>query len=250
MRIALLVGVLLCAALSGCKKKTSAEYYRLEGEHSVLVTREGDAAYESAEMVGIIAGLRAVPADAVEKPKADALLATIANEQARVLRERTPPPGNSIPTDDVTARFAAMKAAREDNPTQNAVVEPVDAGPAEPAEPYRGMAEADFVKVFGRCYERGEPSPMSDGGSFTTQRLRADAKCQAQYGTPGAVTSWLFDDNGLNGKLVETTRRETTVVDSGAGEQLTVPQPVPEPQPILVIPGAPQPGAEPPPPPP
>ncbi|MGV3619309.1 MAG: hypothetical protein ACO1OB_00750 [Archangium sp.] len=244
MRVALLACVLLCAALSGCKKKTATEFYRLEGEHSVLVTREGDAAYETTEMENIIAGLRAIPADTVEKPRAEALLGAIAAEQARVQREKvvvnTPPPT----VDDVNARYAALKAAR-DNPVVNPEPPPApDAGAQVPTEPYKGMAEAEFIKVFGSCYERGAPVVIADGGLSTSMKLRADAKCQQQFGTPGATTRWLFGHEGLYARLVETEQRQAVTVDAGAGEQTTKPTPAPDPKPSLVIPGAPLPGSE------
>lgn len=244
MRVALLACVLLCSALTGCKKKTSPEYYRLEGEHSVLVSREGDVAYETTEMENIIAGLRAIPADTVEKPRAEALLGAIAAEQARVQREKAvvvaPPPG----VDDVNARFAAMKAQRDAQPLPNAATGAADAGPQVPTEPYKGMLEVDFIKVFGSCYERGAPVPLGDGGLSTSMKLRADKKCQDQYGTPGATTRWLFGHDGLYARLVETQTTQPIVVDAGAGEQTTKPSPPPESRPILVLPGAPQPGAE------
>lgn len=246
MRVALLACVLLCAALTGCKKKTATEFYRLEGEHSVLVTREGDAAYETTEMENIITGLRAIPADTVEKPRAEQLLGAIAAEQARVQREKAavvvaPPPSG---TDDVNARFAAIKAQRD---AQQAAPEPVaavDAGPQVPTEPYKGMTEADFIKAFGACYERGAPVTIADGGLSTSMKLRADKKCQGQYGTPGATTRWLFGHEGLYARLVETQSSQTTTIDAGAGEQTTKPTPPPDPRPSLVIPGAPAPGSE------
>lgn len=243
MRVALLACVLLCAALSGCKKKTSTEFYRLEGEHSVLVTREGDTAYETTEMENIIAGLRAIPADTVEKPRAEQLLGAIAAEQARVQREKATVAAQPAPSDDVTARFAAMKAQRDSQQPANEPVAAPDAGPQVPTEPYKGMTEADFIKAFGACYERGAPVTIADGGMSTSMKLRADKKCQDQYGTPGATTRWLFGHEGLYARLVETQSSQTTV-DAGAGEQTTKPTPPPDARPTLVIPGAPAPGSE------
>lgn len=249
MRVALLACVLLCAALSGCKKKTAAEFYRLEGQHSVLVTRDGDLAYDAPEMETIIMGLRAIPSDTVEKPRAEQLLGVIAAEQARIARERAPNPNPPPTTDEVNARYAAIKAQRD------AIVVPgdggaidVDAGAPELTEPYKGMSEADFIKAFGTCYERGQPVVITDGGLSTSMRLKADANCQKKYGTPGATTRWLFGHEGLYVRLVESERREPIVVDAGAGEQTTKPTPPPEGRPILMLPGAPQPGAETPPP--
>lgn len=238
MRAALITCLLLSLTLSGCKKKSSAEFYRLESEHSVLLTREGDEAYASDEMDVVLAGLRAIPEDTLEKPRADALVATITTEQARVKAARPTAAVNA--PDDVNARFEAIKAAR--------VVETIQANEADagaqdagPVEPTKGMSEADFLKAFGVCFTRGEPFALADGGTATTQLVRDDAKCQAQHGTPGATTRWLFVSGGLFAKLVETSSAKsstsTTVIDAGTPKPPPAPQP--EPEPALAIPGAP-----------
>lgn len=242
MRAALLTCLLLGLTVSGCKKKTSAEYYRLEGEHSVLVTRDGEDAYESAEMETILTGLRAVPEDAVEKPKADALIATITAEQARLKKEAAPK-NAPTPTEDVNARYEALKAARIEE------LEAADAGATDPGvdagppEPWKGMSEADFLKLYGECFTRGEPVPMGDAGIAASQQVNDDAKCQAKHGTSGATTRWLFLNGGLLAKLVETSSSrsssETKVLDAGRPAP-PPPPPAEEPErPVLVIPGAP-----------
>ncbi len=238
MRAALITCLLLSLTLSGCKKKTSAEFYRFEGEHSVLVSREGDDAYESPEMDEVLAGLRAIPEDALEKPRAVALVATIVSEQARVKAEQLKAAAAAAP-DDVNARFEALKSARV---VEELAATEADAGAqaAGVIEPTKGMSEAEFLKAFGACFSRGEPFTMPDGGTATTQLLRDDAKCQAQHGTPGASTRWLFVSGGLFAKLVETSSSKsstsTSVVDAG---RPAPPPPPPEPEPVLVIPGAP-----------
>src|SRR6185436_1608185 len=92
------VALSVCLLLSGCRKKSAREYYRLESDYSVLVSRDGDAAYDEPELATIIEGLNAIPADALERPKAEALLATIATETLRVRKDKPAPTPVATPT--------------------------------------------------------------------------------------------------------------------------------------------------------
>lgn len=220
------------ALLSGCRKKSSPEFFKLEADQSILLAREGDDAYVSPEMTAIISGLQTIPDDTLEKPRAVELAAKLTNEQARVTAERVVKP-KPPPVDPFAGRL--NRAAPVEVPP--AVVE-VDAGP--PSEPWTGMDEATFTSLFGKCFSGGPKSQLANGTPATSQVLGPSVECQKRLGTPGGVTSYLFVDGGVWGKIVETT----TVIDAGRAEESTPPPPPPPRdagEPILTIPGAPLP---------
>lgn len=224
---------------SGCRKKSSREYYKLEADQSILVSQDGDDAWVSPEMTAIVSGLQAIPEDTLEKPKAVALLATIAAEQARVTAERVEPPKGPA-VDPFEGRVGSTGTA-----TATAVVEPLpeppetanDAGVMpDPTQPWARMDEKFFVARFGKCFSPGPSMPTSAGGMATSQVLSSTAECQKRFGSAGAVTSFLFTDKGLTEKITEST----VVLDGGSvtipGRQPPTPDPGP---PVLTIPGAP-----------
>lgn len=236
MRSALLL-CLLAGLLSGCPKKSSPEFYKLEADQSILVARDGDDAWVSPEMTGIVAGLTAIPDNAIEKPRAQALVAKIAAERARVTAERVEPP-KGPQVDPFAGRLSPSGTTTE----VEAVSPPPettegDAG-AEPLAPWARMEEKRFVALFGKCFASGPAAVTSDGGAATTQVLATSADCQKRFGAPNGVTSFLFTDKGLSEKIVETT----VVIDAGTvttpGRQPPTPDAGP---PVLLIPGAPMP---------
>ena len=219
MRFVLLICVML-GVLSGCRKKTSPEFYKLEGEQSILIARTGDDAYVSDEMTAIVASLSAIPLDTVEKARADALVATLAAQKARVLAERVEQP-KPPQVDPFAGRFPPPALPVE--PLPEAPPAP-DAGP--PEEPWTGMDEATFKQLFGRCFSKGPPTTAARGVPATTQVLGPSTECQKKLGTPGSVTSYVFVDGGVFGKMLETV----TVMDAGS--------PSPPPPPLVVTPDA------------
>ncbi|MDP1825949.1 MAG: hypothetical protein Q8L48_21980 [Archangium sp.] len=225
--------VLLCLlmGLSGCRKKTSAEFYNLESRQSILIAREGDDAFDSDEMKAVLVGLDAVPEDTIEKPRAAALASKLRAEQARVARERAPKPKDPPPADPFAGRFPPTDSA----PAPEAVpgVVSTDAGSLELVA---GMEEKTFVALFGKCFSPGPPGRISDGGVATTQVVGPSADCVKRFGAPGSVTSYLFTRSGYWGK---SESRVVVVVDAGVA-----PGPAVEPterQPVRLMPGAPVP---------
>ena len=233
--LSLLCVVLALSAFSGCRKKTSPEFYKLEADQSILIARDGDDAYGSPELARIITALQALPDNVVEKERATALATKLSAEVARVAAARpvadAPKPP---PTDPYAGRLQGVGSAPQ---AIEAPAEEVDAGP--PTEPWTGMDEKTFASVFGKCFAKGPPAQWRNTPA-TTQVLNASADCQKAMGTTGGVTSYLFVDGGVVGKMVETT----VVRDGGVSVEETVRPPAAPPdagEPILTIPGAPLP---------
>ena len=240
MRVLLLLCVLEALALSGCRKKTSPEFYKLDSQQSVLLSRDGDDAYLTAEMASVIAGLQAIPEDAVEKDKATALATKLSAEQTRVQAERAvavapkPEPVNPFANRESSISAETPPATAEGVPDADE-----DAGPPPVVQPWPGMDEKTFVERYGTCFTAGDKTSLPDGKPATAYLLNGSAECQKQYGAPGTRFSYLFTAKGLWGKASETT----SVVDAGI---LRVPgppaPPSPEPgPPIITTPGAPLP---------
>lgn len=238
MRVLLLLCVSM-VLLTGCRKKSSPEFFKLEADQSILVSRDGDEAWVSAEMNTILAGLQAIPEDALEKPRATALVQKITAEQARVESERVKIPPKAAPQPNP---FAATPT----EPTPPPPEEPEETPPAadqpdagEPTQPWSGMEEKVFVARFGRCFAAPTKATLPDGRSATSYALNASPDCQKQHGVPSAVISFLFTDKGLWGKATETTQIRD------AGTILLPPPPAPPvppaPPPIITTPGAPLP---------
>jgi hypothetical protein len=238
MKHLLLLCVLAGLLLSGCRKKTSPEFYKLEADQSILISRDGDDAYASPEMAAIINGLQAIPENMVERPRALELAAKLTAEQSRVASERAAA-GKEKPPEAVKDPYAGR--LQRDKVVEVAAPPPDDADDAGEPMPYFGMDEATFGSLFGRCFAQGPTMRIADGGAATSQVLGPNPECQKRHGTPGSVTSYLFVDGGVWGKHVETT----TVVDAGPPPPPPPPPPPAAPpdagEPILTIPGAPLP---------
>ncbi len=197
-----LVCLALSAALTGCHKKSSPEFYKLESEHAVLVAREGDDAYGTPQMAALVAGLQALPENSRELPRAQALLATIATEEARVAASKVrPPPVAAVPR---PSPAAFPPPTVEPLPVADAGV--VDAG-AVADEPVAGMSEVDFGKRFASCFTGGPGLEIPDVGAATTQTLVARPDCEKRFGGSGAATtSFLFVKGQLWGKRTATAQ--------------------------------------------
>ena len=86
MRLVLLC--VLATLVSGCRKKSSPEFYELESAQAILIAHEGDDALATPEMADVIARLEAIPASAIEKPRAVALASKLTADKARVTAEQ------------------------------------------------------------------------------------------------------------------------------------------------------------------
>lgn len=209
MRLFALVSLAALVALTGCRKKSAPEYYGWESNHSILVSRDGDEAYSSADMDAVVAGLQAIPADTVEGPKAAALLAKIAAERARIQAE---------------AQEAAAPAAKEWVPptiVASEVKPPTgeapsvrDAGP--PAAPWAGMSTAELIKYFGSCMKAGDKVTVPGLGEAETYVVQKTGDCEKKYGSnqPDTDTLFLFVKDRLTGQRTQT--KTTTIIDAGA----------------------------------
>jgi hypothetical protein len=243
MRVSLLLCVLLSTlVLTGCRKKTSKEFYKLESEQSILVSRDGDDAYLSAEMDAVLAGLQAIPEDALEKDKANNLVAKLNAERDRVKAEKaalakpTPPPEDPFAGRTPTPTETPTPAPEETAPAE----EVSDAGEPEVTQPVSGMDEKVFVQKFGSCFSAAPEATLPDGRKAHAYELNAkDAKCQKQFGQPDTTVRYLFTDRGLWGKATETLQvRDAGLIVLPVPPQPPPPAPAP---PIITTPGAPQP---------
>jgi hypothetical protein len=233
--LSVILVVLVVGGSFGCRKKTAPQYYDLESRYSVAITRDGDDAYSSAEMDGIVAGLSAIAPDTVEGPKAVTVLERIAAARARLAQEKAEAARAIQPT-------VAPTFDRDPSPTPTA---PPAAAPdaGDPAEPTGGMGIEDFRRIFGLCMT--DVGPLDSPGTtekahgFTNQdsvicrtRLHLDENSKATY---------VFTGGRLTERRLE--RSVLTMVDAG-------PQPVAAPPPPIqaqYVPGMPAPGGQPPP---
>lgn len=229
------VFLLVILALSGCKK-SSKEFYEGQRRYDVLVAREGDDAFLTAEMGEVSQALSAVPSNAIEKPKADALVAKIASERARIEAARAA---------DARAQAAAEAAAQNppafpvgmgtrppEPPKEVAVVAAVDAGAAEPF-PFGGMSLAEFRKQFGSCV-RGETTFDRGGELVPAFPVVESAECERRMkAPPGSLMIF------VGGKLMGTATLSAAgraTLDAGAPGATTRTVDGPS---FLVVPGAP-----------
>lgn len=243
MRVSLLLCVLLSALLStGCRKKTSKEFYKLESDQSVLIARDGDDAYLSAEMDAVLAGLQAIPEDALEKEKANTLIAKLNAERDRVKREKAAAEAPKPPPEDPFAGRTTETPPSNPEPTapEEATAEGSDAGSAEITQPFSGMEEKLFVQKFGSCFSPAPQATLPDGRKASAYVLNAkDAKCQKQFGMADTEVRYLFTDRGLWGKATETIQtRDAGLIVLPVPPQPPPPAPAP---PIITVPGQPQP---------
>ncbi|MFT3711745.1 MAG: hypothetical protein QM817_29250 [Archangium sp.] len=231
--VSLLVVCLLSAALlEGCRKKRWDTYYTLDAQQQIAIARDGDDAYVSDEMNGLIASLRGAPADSKEYAQAIALADKLAAEQQRVQSEIDAKKKVVVaaPPNPVAPPFPTV-AAPAPPPTP---ASDVDAGPEEP---FFGMSEADFLKAFGSCFSKGPDTTGPDGGAASSQLAKNEPAC-ARFNTPNAETSYVFlKASGLWGSVTKTAPRVEKVNTPPAPPQAVAAADAGER--ILTIPGAP-----------
>lgn len=234
MRVAL---VCLLLATSGCRRKSAPEFYQLEKTYSVLVAREGDDAYATAEMAAVVEGLKALPQDALERPRADSLLASILKESARVAELHAPA---TKPSSLPTAPAPEPMAQPTPQPAPAEEKKEVDAGaPAD--EPKAGMSEALFLERFGSCFSAGPPLELPKEGAASAHIVKDNPECQKRFGAAGVVTSYVFVKGSLWGKGTDSTATTSSVVSAPDAAVRAPPKPVDAGPPVFVIPGAPMP---------
>ncbi len=204
--------VVCVLALAACRKKSAPEYYQLESNVSILSTRDGDEAWGSDEMGQTLAALKKVDPEAVEGPKAQALVAKIEGERARVAREAAEA--------EAAAKVPSPPNVRlSERPSSAPPPEPVDAG--RPERPYLGMSQGEFKSLFGACMQPEGEQPVPGLGTVVAWSVRGtDAACRKKYGLVDESVRhlYLFQNNQLS---AERTEQRTTVILDG-GVVLTV----------------------------
>jgi hypothetical protein len=218
LRVGALV-VLAGLALSACRKKTAPEYYQLESNASILADRDGDDAWAGDEMSSVLTSLRAIDPEAVEGPKAQALISKIEAQRARVAKDKAEAaaaitnvaPRVTVRLFDDPKNAAAAAAA----PTPDASV---------PDRPWGGMAVADFQKRFGSCMTAEGEKQVPGLGAAMVFAVKNDVpSCRKTYGLPddGSVRqTYVFRNEQLAAQ--HTEQRTRTVLDAGPGEYLLV----------------------------
>ena len=228
----LIVGLALL--VSGCGKKSSKEYFEAQRRYESLVTQEGEDAYLTVEMKQISDALAAVPTRALEYERAQALVAKITTERARLEAERAA--AARVPTNDDPPTMPSMPPSLlTKQEVQGAVLDEADAGLADDL-PAAGMLEALFKEKYRSCITGPEQLPI-DGQPVPAYKVDESSACMKKLGV-SAPTRFFFIKGGLAGRVSSTVTRTTTILDGGgptiipgAGQQ------------YLTVPGAPVPGA-------
>lgn len=243
MRLTLILPCVLAAlVVSGCAKKSSKEFHKLSADQELLVLRDGDDAWVSAEMSTILGGLEAVPENTIEKPRAAALVEKIKAERARVEQERAeaakPRPA---PEDPFAGRLPSASGAVVEPAPAAADQGATDGGAPQAPRPFLGMSEALFTQLFGACVSPGPTVKLSSGAdAATVLELTKSPECRKKLGVEQAEgsTVFLFGPKGLAEQVTTTIG----IIDGGQiitpGRQPPTPDPGP---PQLTIPGAPVP---------
>ncbi|MCA2979488.1 MAG: hypothetical protein INH41_21850 [Myxococcaceae bacterium] len=198
MRLWLGLCVVVGVGLSGCRAKSYPAFYEAERSYQVLVAREGDDAYPAPEMDQVLAALKATPPGSREGPKAQALVATIEQERARVERERAE--AARPPVAEVSPEVVFPPSP----PSPPAPPEPAPAAekaPDEPATPQPGMPERDFQRRFGSCVTGPEVITLPEGKAPAYTSLD-DERCRKLLGVTVA-TKFFFIDAKLAGRAVQ-----------------------------------------------
>lgn len=229
----LIVGLALL--VSGCGKKSSKEYFEAQRRYESLVTQEGEDAYLTVEMKQISEALAAVPTRALEYERAQALVAKITTERARLEQERAA--AARVPTnDDPPTMPSVPPSLLTKQEVQGAVLDEADAGLVDEL-PVAGMLEALFKEKYRSCITGPEQLPLEGQGLVPAYKVDESSACMKKLGV-AAPTRFFFIKGGLAGRVSSTVTRTTTILDGGgptvipgAGQQ------------YLTVPGAPQPGA-------
>lgn len=175
---ALLMSLLLTLAV-GCRKpKPSPEYADAKLAYGLVLDRMGDDAFADPEMTRIEGLLKSVPADSLDGPAAQAMLAQIIADRARVIAEEearrkalenalVPPP---MPESPSPPAAAPAPAAPEPTPSDGLVP---------------GMTVAEIVNKTGGCFVAGQQiivrSAEGDGRAQLYE-LQPLGDCMSRFG--------------------------------------------------------------------
>lgn len=227
----LIVGLALL--VSGCGKKSSKEYFEAQRRYESLVTQEGEDAYLTVEMKQISDALAAVPTRALEYERAQALVAKITTERARLEQERAA--AALVPTNDGPPTMPNLPPSLlTKQEVQGAVLDEADAGLVDDF-PVAGMLEALFKEKYRSCVTGPEQLPLEGQGLVPAYKVDESSACMKKLGV-SAPTRFFFIKGGLAGRVSSTVTRTTTILDGGG------PTVIPGAG-YLAVPGAPMPGA-------
>ncbi len=231
LRVGALV-VIAGLALSGCRKKSAPQYYQLESNVTILADRDGDDAWSGDEMTAALTALKAIDPEAVEGPRAQALITRIESERGRVEREKAAATqAAAVVTPRATVRLFDEKNAGAGTDGGAAGSTP-DA--SVPDRPFGGMALADFQKLFGGCMSAEGEQPVPGLGPAKVFSVKNDdAACRTRYGLPddGSVKqTYAFKNDQLASQHTESHTRvlldagqpEYLVVDAGVEQRLSI----------------------------
>lgn len=228
----LLVGLALLS--SGCGKKSSKEYFEAQRRYESLVTQEGEDAYLTVEMKQISDALAAVPTRALEYERAQALVAKITAERARLEQERAALA--KVPTNDGPPTMPAMPPSLLPKEVPGARLDEVPTVTGDEA-PTGGMLEALFKEKYRACVTGPEQVPVEGQGQVPAYKVDETSACMKKLGVTGP-SKFFFVKGALAGRISSSVTRTTTIVDGGG--PTVVPGPSQE---YLGVPGAPRPGA-------
>jgi hypothetical protein len=222
----------LALLVTGCGKKSSKEYFEAQRRYDSLVTQEGEDAYLTVEMKQISDALAAVPERALEYDRAQALVAKITTERARIEQERAA--AARVPIDD-------SPATRPDLPPSMLVRQEVQGAALEAGQvdegPVVGMIEALFKEKYGPCISGPEQLPMEGQGTVPAYKVDESSACMKKLGV-SAPTRFFFIKGGLAGRVSSTVTRTTTILDGGGPTEIPGAS-----QPYRSVTGAPRPDA-------
>lgn len=239
MRKTALILLLVSVALGGCKK-SSKEYFEAQRRFDSLTAQEGDEAYVMPEMDQVTQMLSAVPTRAFEYDRAQALLAKIATEKARVTQERA---ATAVkPPSDEPYKMPELPSGTGPSIPSAAAVDPFDGGVPEQV-PVAGMSEALFKEQFGACVTGPETLKLEGVGDVPAYPAKNTPECLRKLGLTSAAKLF-FVKGGLAGRVASTTSVTRTILDGGV---TTKTLPAPQPPTLFNIPGAPIGGNTPPP---
>ncbi|MDX2011432.1 MAG: hypothetical protein SFW67_14620 [Myxococcaceae bacterium] len=226
----------LLLATSGCRKKSYKAFYEAERTYQVLVAREGEDAYFQPELEQVLTVLRAVPAGAPEEAKAQALVATIEQERARLTAERA-----QAEADARTARAPEPTRADFGSPSapQEGAAPAVDPTPPGPGTPQPGMDEAEFKRQFGVCVTGPETIELPTG-KHPAYTGADDERCRKRLGT-SAPTKFFFINNKLAGRAISQVNAAAVAAADKARKEAEEAQANAKKEDFLFVPGAPLP---------
>jgi len=226
----LLVGLALLS--SGCGKKSSKEFFEAQRRYESLVTQEGEDAYLTVEMKQISEALAVVPTRALEYERAQALVAKITTERARLEQERAALA--RVPTNDAPPTMPPMPPSLLPREVPGV---PVDDVPPADEAPTAGMLEALFKEKYRGCVTGPEQVPVEGQGQVPAYKVGETSACMKKLGVTGP-SRFFFVKGALAGRISSSVTRTTTIIDGGGPS--IVPGTSEE---YLGVLGAPRPGA-------